>query len=173
LNIEVGEELAGRMIGGWLGAGVMNLDEGTPSSGRSASDADAGEQRKRGGRAYDLEDRLLRYAVRIVRLVEALPPTRAGNHLGGQLLRSGTSPLLNHGEAQGAESPDDFVHKLKICLKELRESYRNLRLIRAIPLIRPPAKLDPLLQETHELICIFVTSINTSRRRAARAKASA
>src|SRR4051794_25656926 len=68
-------------------------------------------------KAWDLEERLLEFGVRIVRLVEALPKTRAGAHLGGQLLRSGTSPLLNHGEAESAESPEDFVHKLRICLK--------------------------------------------------------
>ncbi len=59
---------------------------------------------------YDLEERLLEYAANIIRLVEKLPDTRAGNHVAGQLLRSGTSPLPNHGEAQAAESPADFVH---------------------------------------------------------------
>jgi four helix bundle protein len=73
---------------------------------------------------FDLEERLLEYAASIIRLVEKLAPTRAGNHVAGQLLRSGTSPLPNHGEAQAAESADDFVHKLKICLKELKESFR-------------------------------------------------
>ncbi len=80
-------------------------------------------------RKYDLEDRLLEYAAVIVRLVEKMPRTRAGNHIGDQLLRSGTSPLLNHGEAQAAESPNDFAHKLRVCLKELRESHCSLRLI--------------------------------------------
>jgi four helix bundle protein len=60
---------------------------------------------------YDLEERLLDYSARIIRLAERLPRTRAGNHVGAQLLRSGTSPLPNHGEAQAAESTDDFVHK--------------------------------------------------------------
>ena len=71
---------------------------------------------------YDLEDRLLDYAAQIIRLAESLPQTRAGNHVAGQLLRSGTSPLPNHGEAQAAESRKDFIHKLSICLKELKES---------------------------------------------------
>ena len=79
---------------------------------------------------YDLEDRLLKYSARIIRLVEKLPNTRAGNHVAGQLLRSGTSPLPNHGEAQAPESANDFVHKLKVCLKELRESYCWLRLVK-------------------------------------------
>jgi four helix bundle protein len=70
---------------------------------------------------YDLEERLLEYSVRIIKIVEQLPNTRAGNHVAGQLLRSGTSPYPNHGEAQAAESPKDFIHKLRISLKELRE----------------------------------------------------
>ncbi len=71
---------------------------------------------------YDLEERLLNYAVTVIEIVERLPKTKAGNHVGGQLVRSGTSPLSNHGEAQAAESRRDFVHKMRICLKELRES---------------------------------------------------
>jgi four helix bundle protein len=113
---------------------------------------------------YDLEDRLLNYSARIIRLVEKLPNTRAGNHVAGQLLRSGTSPLPNHGEAQAAESANDFVHKLKVSLKELRESYRWLRLIQTVPLL-PQNRVTPLVNETDELIRIFVTSIRTTGRR--------
>jgi four helix bundle protein len=111
---------------------------------------------------YDLEERLLNYSVRIVKLVEKLPVTRTGQHIAGQLLRSGTSPYPNHGEAQAAESPKDFIHKLRISLKELRETQRWLRLIQRIPLIRPVEKLNDLLQETEELIKIFVSSIKTT-----------
>jgi four helix bundle protein len=114
---------------------------------------------------YDLQERLLEYSARICRLVERLPRTRAGNHIAKQLLESGTSPLPNHGEAQGAESPRDFVHKLRISLKEFRESLRWLLLIQRVPLIKTPAKLDGLVQETEELIRIFVASIRTSERR--------
>src|ERR1700681_4889670 len=78
---------------------------------------------------FDLEDRLLEFSARIIRLVDALPNTRAANHLAGQLLRSGTSPYGNHGEVEAAESRKDFVHKLKICLKELKETRRWLRLL--------------------------------------------
>ena len=113
---------------------------------------------------YDLEERLLEYSARIIRLVERLPNTRAGNHLAGQLLRSGTSPLPNHGEAQAAESANDFVHKLKICLKELRESWRWLLLIQRVPLLRPRL-VDALVKETDELIRIFVRSIQTAEQR--------
>lgn len=113
---------------------------------------------------YDLEDRLLEYSSRIIRLVDRLPNSRAGNHVAGQLLRSGTSPLPNHGEAQAAESVKDFIHKLKVCLKELRESFRWLRLIQRVPLL-PAKRIDPLVQETDELIRIFVRSIQTAKRK--------
>ncbi len=120
---------------------------------------------------YDLEERLLEYAARIIRLVEQLPRNRAGNHVGAQLLRSGTSPLPNHGEAQAAESAEDFVHKLKVGLKELRESYRWLRLIQRVPLLRP-ARVEPLVAETDELIRIFVQSVKTAQSRTANARRS-
>jgi four helix bundle protein len=80
------------------------------------------------------------------------------------LLRSGTSPLPNHGEAQAAESAKDFVHKLKICLKELRESWRWLLLIQRVPLLRPRL-VEALVKETDELIRIFVRSIQTAEQR--------
>ena len=114
---------------------------------------------------YDLEERLLEYSVRIIKLVEQLPNTRAGNHVAGQLLRSGTSPYPNHGEAQAAESPKDFVHKLRIALKELRETERWLRLIHRAPLINKPELLNDILVETDELIKIFVTSIKTAEKK--------
>ena len=110
---------------------------------------------------YDLEERLLEYAARIIRLVERLPDSRAGNHVAGQLLRSGTSPLPNHGEAQAAESRKDFIHKLKICHKELRESRRWLRLIQRVPLLKPD-QVQPLVDETEELIRIFAASLRTA-----------
>ena len=111
---------------------------------------------------YDLEERLLGYSVRIIKLVEELPSTRVGNHVAGQLLRSGTSPYPNHGEAQAAESPKDFIHKLRISLKELRETKRWLRLIQRVPLVKKTIILDGILQETEELIRIFVSSIKTA-----------
>jgi four helix bundle protein len=116
-------------------------------------------------RKYDLEERLLEYSVRIVKLVEKLPNTRAGNHVAGQLLKSGTSPYPNHGEAQAAESKKDFIHKMRICLKELRESKRWQKLIQRVPLVKPPDRVDDLLQETEELIKIFVSSIRTAEKK--------
>ena len=118
-------------------------------------------------RKYDLEERLLEYAAMIIRLVDRLPRTRAGNHVAGELLRSGTSPLPNHGEAQAAESRADSIHKMRICLKELRESHRWLKLIVRVPLIKAVEQVAPVIQETVELISIFVTSIRTAQKRGA------
>ncbi len=117
---------------------------------------------------YDLEERLLEYAASIVRLAEDMVKTKAGNHVGGQLLRSGTSPYFNHGEAEAAESQRDFVHKMGVCLKELRESKRALRLIKKVPLVQYPADIEPLLVETEELIKIFFVSIRTAKQKVVR-----
>ena len=114
-------------------------------------------------RRFDLEERLLDYAVRIIRLVDALPATRAGRHVADQLLRCGTSPLANHGELQGAESRKDFIHKLGICLKEIREARRWLRLVHRVPLLAP-SKVEPLLAESESLIKIFAASIRTAQK---------
>jgi four helix bundle protein len=114
---------------------------------------------------YDLEERLLEYSVQIIKIVEQIPKTRAGNHVAGQLLRSGTSPYPNHGEAQSAESPKDFIHKLRVSLKELRETQRWLNLIQRVPLIKHPELISGLLQETDELIRIFVSSIKTAQKK--------
>jgi four helix bundle protein len=116
-------------------------------------------------RKYDLEERLLAFSVRIIKIVEQLPNTRTGNHVAGQLLKSGTSPYPNHGEAQAAESPKDFVHKLRISLKELRETQRWLKLIQKVPLIKKPELLNDILEETEELIKIFVTSVKTAEKK--------
>ena len=123
------------------------------------------EHLRPGKPGFDLEERLLDYATRVIRLAESLPKTRTGNHVAGQLLRSGTSPLSNHAEAQAAESRSDFVHKMRICLKELRESRRWLLLCKRVPLVRHPRNLEPLMGETEELICIFVASIRTATKR--------
>jgi four helix bundle protein len=115
-----------------------------------------------GAKIYDLEERLLEYSARVIRLVDSLFNSRAANHIGGQLLRSGTAPLSSHGEAQAAESIEDFIHKLKICNKELHESWRWLLLIRLTPLLAKPKRADPLIQETDELIRIFSKSLLTA-----------
>ena len=113
---------------------------------------------------YDLEERLLAFAVNLIELTEAVPSTRAGNHIAGQLLRSGTSPYGNHGEVESAESRKDFIHKLKICLKELRETRRWLRLVARIKKVSSTANLAACLNEADELIRIFVASIRTAEK---------
>jgi len=112
---------------------------------------------------YDLANRLLQFAIQVIRLIEELPPNRAGNHVAAQLLRAGTSPLANHAEAQSAESRADFVHKLKVSLKELREAQRWLDLIFRVPLIKPPTRVESLSSEADELIRIFVKSLQTAQ----------
>lgn len=116
-------------------------------------------------RNFDLQDRLVDYAVRIIRLSEALPETRAGKHVSSQMLRSGTAPAPNYGEAQSAESKADFVHKLKVALKELRETQIWLKIIVKAQLVKPASQLTALLQETDELVAILFTSIETARKR--------
>jgi len=117
-------------------------------------------------RRYDLEDRLLDFAVEDVELTESLPNTRAGNHIAGQLLRCGTAPLSNHGEVEAAESRKDFLHKLRICLKELRETKRWMRLVSRLKRLGEPANLSVCLNETEELVRIFAASVKTVERNA-------
>jgi four helix bundle protein len=113
---------------------------------------------------YDLEDRLLNFAVQVIELTEILPNTCAANHIAGQLLRSGTSPFGNHGELESAESRKDFIHKLRICLKELRETRRWLRLLARLKTFKPTSALPACINESEELIRIFVASIRTTER---------
>ena len=112
-------------------------------------------------RPADLEDRLVDFAVRIITVIEALPSSRAGNHIAGQLVRSGTAPAPNYGEAQSAESRKDFIHKMKIALKELRETLIWLQIIERKPLCEP-AKMASIINECDELIAIFVSSVKTA-----------
>jgi four helix bundle protein len=114
---------------------------------------------------YDLEDRLLAFDVAVVELTDDLPNTRSGNHIAGQLLRCGTSPYGHHGEVESAESRKDFVHKLKVCLKELRETRRWLRLVLRLRKVNQDSRLVACLAEAEELIRIFVASVRTTERR--------
>lgn len=115
-------------------------------------------------RAFNLEARLISFAALVIRMAELLPKTPIGNHIRNQLLRSGTSPAPNYGEAQSAESRADFTHKLKIVLKELRETRVWLLMIKQAGLIKSETTLDELLQETDELISIFVVSLKTATK---------
>ena len=110
----------------------------------------------------DLAERLLNFAVRIINLAALLPKTPAGKHIGGQLLRAGTSPGSNYEESRGAESRADFIHKLGIVLKELKESRYWLRLICRARII-DPKRLEDLLNENQELIAIIAKSIVTAK----------
>ena len=116
-------------------------------------------------RNYDLEERLLSYGAQIILLTRSLSSDYAERHVGNQLLRSGTAPLSHHGEAQAAESPADFIHKLRLALKELRETERWLKLIARAGLGLSNPNLNPLLDETDQLIRIFVSSIATAEKR--------
>ena len=116
-------------------------------------------------KTFDLEDRLIDFAVRIIRIAEALPKTKIGNHIAGQIIRSGTSPAPNYGEAQSAESRSDFIHKMKASLKELRETRVWLLMIIKANLIKPASKLELLIDENNQLISIFVKSIDTAKRK--------
>ena len=113
----------------------------------------------------DLGDRLLGYGARIIRLVESLPNTVVGRRVADQLLRSGTSVGANYEEAQGAESKDDFVHKLQIALKELRESNYWLRLLVKSGKISA-AQMNDLLDESNQLRAILSKSVATVKGKA-------
>jgi len=103
---------------------------------------------------FDLEERLIDFVVVVSDIVEQLPNTRLGNYLAGQLVRSGCSPALNYGEAQSAESRNDFIHKMKIILKELRESLISLKIIERKKLY----SLEPLLGAKESVINWFRSS---------------
>ena len=115
-------------------------------------------------RTVELQDRLIDYAVRVMSLVAVLPDSVGGRHIAGQLLRSGTSPAPNYGEAVSSESRNDFVHKVQIALKELRESDVWLKIIIRSKMIEDPERMIPLVKETDELISILVASARTARR---------
>ncbi|MEA1873204.1 MAG: four helix bundle protein [Bacteroidota bacterium] len=113
---------------------------------------------------YDLQDRLIDFGINIILLVESLPNTKSANHIGGQVLRSGTSPAFNYGEAQSAESRRDFIHKMKICLKELRETQVGLKMIHRLKIAKTQQEVEYLLRECGELISFFVKSIKTTQQ---------
>jgi four helix bundle protein len=123
-----------------------------------------------GGKKYDLEERLLEFASAVIDLSEKLPNSRAGNHIAGQILRSGTSPYAVHGEAESAESRDDFIHKIKLCLKESRETRRWARLIGRKSWAHDDSTLIFVQGESEELIRIFMSSIRTARANALKAQ---
>ena len=112
----------------------------------------------------DIEERLIAFAVRIIRLCEAIPKTVAGKHLSGQLVRSGTSPAFNYGEARAAESQRDFVHKMRVVHKELNESHINLKIILRSEIL-PENALSSIMNECDQLCRIVNASIQTALRK--------
>ena len=120
----------------------------------------------RDGRQFNLEERLLEFSSAVIDLSESLPRTRAGTHVPSQILRSGTSPYPNHGEAEDAESREDFIHKLNLCLKELRKTRHWARLIQRKGWGKAEPALVFILPEAEELIRIFFASVQTDRRNA-------
>lgn len=132
-----------RVLVGQLGAASSNLTFGMP------------------GPRYDLEDRLINFAVQICMLTDRFPSTPIAKHVSAQITRSGTSPFANYGEAQAAESRQDFVHKLKICLKELRETQAWLKFVERMNFC--PEKIVAVREECNELVSILVASVRTAR----------
>jgi four helix bundle protein len=115
----------------------------------------------------DLEDRLINFSVLILEISDEIPYKKTGNHLSGQLIRSGTSASLNYGEAQSGESRKVFIHKIKIILivlKELRETCICLKIIKRAKLYKVKDKIEKALNENDELISIFVKSVETAQK---------
>jgi len=113
---------------------------------------------------FDLEERLIEFSVLIIKITNEMPNSKAGHHLSGQLVRSGTSVSLNYGEAQGGESRKDFIHKMKVVLKELRETFICLKIIYKTKLYKTESRIERAKKENDELISIFVKSVETAQR---------
>jgi four helix bundle protein len=112
---------------------------------------------------YNLAERLIDFAVAMIKTAERLPKSFAGNHLAGQLTRSGTSPALHYGEALSAESRNDFIHKMKVALKELRETLNCLKIINRIGWL-DSSVVAADIKECNELTAIFVKSVVTAEK---------
>ncbi len=107
---------------------------------------------------------MIEFSVLIIDITSEMSKNKAGNHLAGQLVRSGTSVSLNYGEAQSGESRRDFIHKMKVVLKELRESFICLKIIQRAKLYKLESKIESAKKENNELIAIFVKSIETAQK---------
>ncbi|NOU16417.1 MAG: four helix bundle protein [Bacteroidales bacterium] len=113
---------------------------------------------------FDLEERLIDFVVLIIELTKSMPASKASNHLIDQIIRSTSSSALNYGEAQSGESRRDFIHKIKIVLKELRESYVCLKIIYRANLYTDKSQIEKAMHENNELISIFVKSAETAQK---------
>ena len=112
--------------------------------------------------SFDLDERMINFSVNVIRFTENLPKSNSGIYFSDQVMRSVSSAVLNYSEAQSAESRRDFIHKVKISLKELRETYSGLRIIERLNM-NPNESITNMIKENNELISILVTSINTAR----------
>jgi four helix bundle protein len=101
----------------------------------------------------------------VINIADSLPDSRAANNIANQIVRSCTSPALNYGEAQSAESTNDFVHKIQVVLKELRETFVALRIIQESGMIKDKDRLNAAISENNELISIFVSTVNTIKKK--------
>jgi len=130
---------------------------------REPQTSEYGSRPRDGG--SQLAERFIAFGVGVLKLVNTLPNTFACRHIGGQLLRCGTSPGANYEEARGAESRNDFIHKMGVVLKELKESRYWLRVISAAELLSLP-EVKTLLKEAEELCSIAAQSILTAKKNA-------
>ena len=112
----------------------------------------------------DIAERLIDFAVRIIRLGAALPKNQVGKHIAGQVIRSGTSVGANYEEARGAESRADFIHKVTIALKELRESLFWLKVIDRAEML-PHKRMVEIIREADELCAILTSSVVTAKKK--------
>ena len=113
---------------------------------------------------FDLEERLIEFAAQLIQFTESMVSSKSGNHLANQLLRSGTSPALNYGEAQAGESRKDFIHKFKVILKELRETLIGIKIVERARLHQDQVFVNQMKDECNQLISIFVKSVSTAER---------
>lgn len=113
---------------------------------------------------FDLDERMINFSVNIIQLAEKLPKTSAGNYFANQMIRSASSAALNYAEAQRGESRRDFVHKLMIALKELRETYSGLKILEKLNMLQYSQSQNGVLKENNELISIFMQSVKTARK---------
>lgn len=111
---------------------------------------------------FDLEERLIDFSVLIIEIAKDMINSKAANHLSGQIIRSGTSISLNYGEAQSAESKKGFIHKMKVVLKEMRETFVCLKIIDRSELYKNKNNIEIAKKEINELISIFVKSLKTA-----------
>jgi four helix bundle protein len=112
---------------------------------------------------FDLDERLINYSVLILKIADSLPDNKGANHLANQMVRSGTAPSLMHGEAQSSESRKDFIHKMRLPLKELRETHNCLKILsRMCYQNAPNERMAQAVSESRELIAIFAKSIDTA-----------